>query len=179
MRKFKVGDKVERVTGPHGYVPIGKTLTVTLISHNYIKVEGCDRWLWGDYFRLVKEAPTECTFKPGKKYKTRDGRDVIVYAVYTDNPEYARIHGAYLDPLGMWVATWWYLDGSAGCRSAILDLVPNKRVVYLNVWTNASGNIGTSQRSTRDEACSIAKTSAERYGWKYHHVAMPIEIEEE
>ena len=44
----------------------------------------------------------------GKKYRTRDGRDVRIYAV--DGYGYYPVHGAYLGNDG-WVDCTWTLDG--------------------------------------------------------------------
>ena len=58
----------------------------------------------------------------GKSYKTRNGRQVRIYAV--DGAGGTAIHGAVWSNLGTWRSTSWYADGSyLECVSHDWDIV--------------------------------------------------------
>ena len=58
----------------------------------------------------------------GKSYKTRNGREVRIYAV--DGAGDTAIHGAVWSNLGTWRSTSWYADGSyLECVSHDWDIV--------------------------------------------------------
>jgi len=68
-----------------------------------------------------------------KKYRTRDGREVRIYA--TDGEPGAEIHGAFHHPSGDWVAIAWDLCGRASF--AELDLVEARNPRFKrNYWIN-------------------------------------------
>jgi len=73
-----------------------------------------------------------------KKYRTRDGREVRIYA--TDGPNTQNIHGAVKDSDG-WTLSAWYNDGvytraerKGGPRDLIEVHFRHKRTVWLNVY---------------------------------------------
>lgn len=71
----------------------------------------------------------------GKQYKTRDGREVRIYATDGGGPQSA--HGAYLDD-GKWIANTWNAHGyhrPTGGEST-LDLIEVKPKRTLDVWLN-------------------------------------------
>ena len=72
-----------------------------------------------------------------KKYRTRDGREVRIYA--TDGTDNQNIHGAVKDHDG-WTLAAWYSDGvhARSDRNGPRDLIEvrprHKRTVWLNVY---------------------------------------------
>ena len=68
-----------------------------------------------------------------KTYRTRDGREVRIYA--TDgNPDWP-IHGAVLAPHG-WSAEMWNASGKASGGSSQRDLIEVKPRIRRTVWVN-------------------------------------------
>ena len=81
-----------------------------------------------------------------KQYKTRDGREVRIYA--TDGNGHKPIHGAIREGES-WVAYTWLYDGVAAldCNS-LIEVKPRiKREVWVNVYPN-----GVEAYSTRHSA---------------------------
>ena len=73
-----------------------------------------------------------------KKYRTRDGREVRIYA--TDGQEDWPIHGATLQSFG-WSSDCWTKDGSTLTNMPhahdLIEVRPrHKRTVWLTVWSN-------------------------------------------
>jgi hypothetical protein len=75
-----------------------------------------------------------------KQYRTRDGREVRIYA--TDGRAMYPIHGAILQQHG-WQQSCWAVDGlhsisSSGNHSGdIIEVRPrHKRTVWVTVWSN-------------------------------------------
>lgn len=70
-----------------------------------------------------------------KIYKTRDGREVRIYA--TDGVLPYPIHGAIKTKEG-WVRASWTPDGDEGLRSDdLIEVKPrHKRTVWLTIWSN-------------------------------------------
>jgi hypothetical protein len=71
-----------------------------------------------------------------KKYRTRDGREVRIYA--TDGTPFKTIHGA-ICIAGKWDAAQWYDGGTYyGGRESELDLIEvrprHKRTVWLSMF---------------------------------------------
>jgi hypothetical protein len=69
-----------------------------------------------------------------KKYTTRDGREVVIYAVYDDE-----VQGAYKKVNNRWEVTWWLLDG----RFTDSDIKnPNDliEVQEVTIWANIVKN---------------------------------------
>lgn len=61
-------------------------------------------------------------FKEGELYKSRDGRDIIIYRIFEDK---GHIHGAILNKLGGWEITSWDGKGRsvAGNIKSGIDIV--------------------------------------------------------
>ena len=88
-----------------------------------------------------------------KKYRTRDGREVRIYA--TDGIHPHEVHGAIKSTISDgWIYYAWSADGSHQ-RDAILSLIEvrprHKRTVWLNVYNNA-----IREWRTKEEADSCA-----------------------
>jgi hypothetical protein len=72
-----------------------------------------------------------------KQYRTRDGREVRIYA--TDGDRHAPIHGAISHPDGSWTMLSWLEDGG-WCKDHetnfdLIEVRPrHKRTVWLNVY---------------------------------------------
>ena len=73
-----------------------------------------------------------------KKYRTRDGREVRIYA--TDGVEGEEVHGSVKRSYG-WRAETWPLNGLHSVDSS-LDLIEvrprHKRTVWLHVWNGGT-----------------------------------------
>jgi hypothetical protein len=77
-----------------------------------------------------------------KKYKTRDGRDVRIYAV--DGSGGFPVHGAYVDDSGEWWLATWKDSGSFRHgdehRYDLVEVKPRiKRTVWLNLYALHNG----------------------------------------
>ena len=76
-----------------------------------------------------------------KTYRTRDGREVRIYA--TDGSGSRPIHGA-INSNGYWVAHTWGSDGRYDCCQSDDDLIEVKprikRTVWLNVYPDKTGD---------------------------------------
>ena len=75
-----------------------------------------------------------------KKYRTRDGREVRIYA--TDGQEDWPIHGATLKSFG-WSSECWTKDGLSLTNMPhaddLIEVRPrHKRTVWLHVWNNGT-----------------------------------------
>ena len=76
-----------------------------------------------------------------KKYRTRDGREVRIYA--TDGVGDQAVHGAILDDTE-WLVYAWYKDGEYSrcepkCRHDLIEVRPrHKRTVWLHVWNGGA-----------------------------------------
>jgi hypothetical protein len=66
-----------------------------------------------------------------KKYRTRDGREVRIYAVDGDEPR--PIHGAIKSPTG-WVVSHWPQDGVQSDFEGSNNLVEVKPRIKRTVW---------------------------------------------
>jgi len=71
-----------------------------------------------------------------KQYRTRDGKDVRIYA--TDGGDHP-VHGAWRNSKNNWICDTWYADGRyINSGNSELDLVEvkprHKRTVWLNVY---------------------------------------------
>jgi hypothetical protein len=89
-----------------------------------------------------------------KKYQTRDGREVRIYA--TDGHPDEPVHGAFKDYSGQWNTSIWNLDGTCRFKKCVsgeqcVDLIEVKprikRTVYLNVYYD-----GTVLNYTKEDA---------------------------
>ena len=72
-----------------------------------------------------------------KKYRTRDGREVRIYA--TDGIGHQSVHGAYRDVNGAWAMWLWSKEGvgTVGyAEDGVLDLVEVKPRIKRTMWLN-------------------------------------------
>lgn len=72
-----------------------------------------------------------------KTYRTRDGREVRIYA--TDGSGSRPIHGA-INSNGYWVAHTWGSDGRYDCCQSDDDLIEVKPRIKRTVWINVYDN---------------------------------------
>jgi hypothetical protein len=88
---------------------------------------------------------------PKKQYKTRDGREVRIYAV--DGEGQYPIHGAIREPCG-WVSAKWTRDGSWVSHKTTTDLIEVKPRIRREVWVNVykNPNIGDILFLSKEEA---------------------------
>ena len=74
---------------------------------------------------------------PAKTYRTRDGREVRIYAV--DGAELDGVHGAILFPERGWLACQWHSDGkyisNDQCSADLIEVKP-KHVRWVNVYSH-------------------------------------------
>jgi len=88
-----------------------------------------------------------------KTYKTRDGRQVRIYATGAggDYP----VHGATKDENHKWRQTSWTADGSYVVEAPSgLDLIEQRPRRTLNKWLNVYDDMSTIGCATREEADS-------------------------
>ena len=72
---------------------------------------------------------------PKKQYRTRDGREVRIYA--TDGCNGHRIHGAIYDGLEHgWQHRAWFHGGRMHCEPSGADLIEVKPRIKRKVWVN-------------------------------------------
>ena len=72
-----------------------------------------------------------------KKYRTRNGREVRIYAVDGDEPR--PVHGAIKSPTG-WVVSHWPQDGIQSSYEGSNDLVEVKPRIQRTLWVNVFPN---------------------------------------
>ena len=74
------------------------------------------------------------TISLDKKYRTRDGREVRIYAVdgHVEEP----IHGAIKDYYGLWNHSSWFNDGQNIYKKHNADLIEVKPRIQRTVWLN-------------------------------------------
>lgn len=95
------------------------------------------------------------TIDPSKQYRTRDGREVRIYAV--DGGGKFPVHGAILPRGGSWIATTWSGDGyefGAGspCPRDLIP-VPERHTLWVNVCRGTTWPVLVyNSRPTRREA---------------------------
>jgi len=90
---------------------------------------------------------------PKKQYRTRDGREVRIYAV-DGGVAGNGVHGAIRDKDGVWYAYQWYPHG--GYLSGIgdpRDLVEVKPRIKLKMWVNIYPGYKHSFSSKHDAEC--------------------------
>ena len=71
---------------------------------------------------------------PKKTYRTRDGREVRIYAV--DGECHEPVHGALKNYSGEWLQAAWLKDGTNIYRSGDADLIEVKPRIHREVWVN-------------------------------------------
>lgn len=110
----------------------------------------------------------------GKTYRTRDGREVRIYAV--DGGLDAEIHGAVLDKGGNWLTRAWCSNGSyAGPAGSPCDLIEVRPRIKRDVWVNVYEGGWVYSYSNRADA-DRAELSAGRYG-RLVCVKLTIDVE--
>jgi hypothetical protein len=92
-----------------------------------------------------------------KKYRTRDGREVRIYA--TDGRGGTAIHGAIKTPSGYWQQESWWSNGqlltTLQSDSDLIEVPPrHKRTVWLNMYEDGDTGKGF---SSKESAESVAK----------------------
>ena len=75
-----------------------------------------------------------------KKYRTRDGREVRIYAVDGDEPR--PVHGAVKSQTG-WIVSHWPKDGIQSIFEGSNDLVEVKPRIKRTAWVNVFPNATT------------------------------------
>jgi hypothetical protein len=93
-----------------------------------------------------------------KQYKTRDGREVRIYA--TDGEDDYPVHGAVKPINGKWFPSLWTPSGRA-CNPIIdskLDLIEVKPRIKREVWVNVY-DIGCSTYTTKEMANLCASST--------------------
>jgi hypothetical protein len=73
-----------------------------------------------------------------KTYRTRDGREVRIYA--TDAHPLEPVHGAFQDYSGAWNSTMWRHDGTNVYGKGETDLIEVKPRIKRTVWMNVYSN---------------------------------------
>ena len=108
---------------------------------------------------------------PKKQYRTRDGREVRIYAV-DGGPHGNAIHGAIKSESGDWIAQQWFHEGMyayAGSHmNDLIEVKPRiKRKVWVNVYERGFGDTHTSRESA--DECSSGRIAC---------VEIDIDVEE-
>lgn len=112
---------------------------------------------------------TDCKFKVGETYKTRDGRNARVVAFvpdakYADERMVAVVNGQ--------IFTYCEDGASSLDGEGVLDLLPNKRTVWVNFYDGPYAYYYDSEAAADDAAKTIL--SPRRLGNRAH----PVEINE-
>lgn len=95
------------------------------------------------------------TISMDKKYRTRDGREVRIYAVDGRTPA-GQVHGAVNYGDG-WKQFGWYISGQYDCsEESCLDLIEVKPRIYCVYWVNVYPNYGACCHKTKEEADKCA-----------------------
>lgn len=92
-----------------------------------------------------------------KKYRTRDGREVRIYAI--DGLDTRSVHGA-MYTIGGWISYTWRKDGSyfsdMDYADDLIEVKPRiKQTVWVNVYSN--GFAGWTDRKTADANSSFTR----------------------
>jgi hypothetical protein len=88
-----------------------------------------------------------------KKYRTRDGREVRIYAI--DIGQSSPIHGAFLDEKEWRIWTWWGTGRYSDIFSNDLDLIEVKPRIKRTVWLALYPNGGV--RIVSDDCTAVEK----------------------
>ena len=93
---------------------------------------------------------------PKKQYRTRDGREVRIYAV--DGGGGMPVHGAVLEN-GEWLTERWSAGGEwapQGCAATIYDLIEARPRIKREVWVNVYPGYVSAHTCKEDAtACSL------------------------
>ena len=103
---------------------------------------------------------TNVVIDPKKTYRTRDGREVRIYAV--DGGAHGNaIHGAVRDESGRWVAEQWFHEGMyAHAGSHMKDLIEARPRFKWKGWINVyrDGQVCSQPYDTREKADAWSAT---------------------
>ena len=107
---------------------------------------------------------TEKKWKIGEIYKTRSGKDAVIYAIHP-NQKYA-VHGAIYED-GEWDMQTWQLNGqyhSTNPKSScdLMPPEPETHVAYLNIY----GGSFHVTRETADRLSTPERTACIRIEWR-------------
>ena len=103
-----------------------------------------------------------------KKYRTRDGREVRIYALDGDGSR--PVHGAFKDK-EKWALCSWDKDGVQGCSEGPFDLIEVKPRIQRTVWLNVYEDNTYGPFST--------KCSADRLSGNSRFACIKVEIDVE
>ena len=94
------------------------------------------------------------TIEMGKQYRTRDGREVRIYAV--DGLGGHRVHGAIYTPKDGWEHRAWFPDGMMYTYPSGADLIEVRPRIKREFWVNLYQNGETTWpcRMSADECAS-------------------------
>ena len=111
---------------------------------------------------------TEIRWEVGKTYKTRNGRDAIIYAIYPKQ-KYC-ILGAVFDN-DEWVPDAWALNGAYYERNGDLDSAlmppePETHVAWANIHTGSSLLCLHETREEAEDSATDGRTACIRIEWK-------------
>ena len=93
-----------------------------------------------------------------KKYRTREGDEVRIYAL--DGGGNYPVHGAYKDPMG-WVSCSWMQEGFKAILEGPYDLIEVKPRIQRTVWINIfpSGMTMYPDKEKADHYAGFARTA--------------------
>jgi hypothetical protein len=96
---------------------------------------------------------------PSKTYRTRDGREVRIYAV--DGYGHYPVHGAYNLGDNDWQACCWTETGCANHREFIpaIDLIEVRPRIQREVWVNVYADDVGAPCNSKDEADQVWRLS--------------------
>jgi len=126
------------------------------------------KWL-GPYIRNNSQIDTEknmTVISIDKKYRTRDGREVRIYAMDGDSRE--PIHGALRDYSGNWNHSAWFRTGENIYKIKDADLVEVKPRIKQTYWYNVYSN---------PKDCNIATTKKEADEKAYYNRLACVKVE--
>ena len=90
-----------------------------------------------------------------KTYRTRDGREVRIYA--TDGDKGEEIHGAFKNLNDKWCSAMWEYNGGNAYKCSEADLIEvrprHKRTVWVNVCEDSVGKVC----ETKEDADRLAR----------------------
>jgi len=89
-----------------------------------------------------------------KQYRTRDGREVRIYA--TDAHPLEPVHGAFQDYSGAWNSTMWRHDGTNVYGKGETDLIEVKPRIRRTVWLNVYPENNQGLHLSKERADGIA-----------------------
>ena len=100
-----------------------------------------------------------------KKYRTRDGHEVRIYAL--DGNEPRPVHGAFKSQTG-WVGSCWQRDGVQMVHAGPYDLIEVKPRIKRTMWLNVCPNTITTH---------FHKLDADNYAGSSRLACVKVEID--